>query len=488
MFVENIGKFLTISTLIIACCNLIGPFLGSEKSRIWKFSVVFIAIIFFLNLTILDFLFFEGMRVSVILASFRNYSLELHIEGLGMVFLNLLGLLWIISLIYTIRYLKLNHIEGSRRFLFFLNLSVISGIFIALSANLITMFIFYEMLTLASAPLIVHAGGEKGMKALSKYLKTLALSSIFLFLPAMLIIITRLGNINFIYGGFLEDKFTNLETSFLLIAVIFGLAKSSVFPLHSWLPGAMAATYPVSALLHAVVVVKAGLFCTFKILLCVFGLSNLHNIFGDFNWILLFPAFTILYSSYKALRTGGIKPMLAYSTIGQLNLALLAAFIFTPKGLGAGIIHMVSHSFSKISLFFAAGNFYSFKKTNDLEDLSSANTSMPKTSLFFLISSLSLVGFPPLAGFISKIYIIVAAAEENKISVILLVALSSLLSGIYFSRILLCIYKPNKIEPKNSILKVKESANSLTLFACGAFVIFFFILTKLISNFLINIK
>ena len=212
----------------------------------------------------------------------------------------------------------------------------------------------------------------------------------------------------------------------------------------------MVASYPVSALLHAVVVVKTGLFCIYKVLFYVFGLEYLQYLFGGYNWLVIIPAITILYSSLQALKCNEIKMILAYSTINQLSIALISAFLFTPKGLAAAVIHMVSHSFSKICLFYSAGNFYSSGRTYYLTDLIGINKNMPKTSAIFLIATLSLIGIPPFAGFISKFHIMVAAANQQNLLVMIVIAVSSLFSAFYMLKVLGFIYEPVKIKNNNT--------------------------------------
>ena len=204
----------------------------------------------------------------------------------------------------------------------------------------------------------------------------------------------------------------------------------------------MVASYPVSALLHAVVVVKTGLFCIYKVILYVFGLSYLQLIFTDFNWAIIVPIITIFYSSFHAIKATQIKMILAYSTISQLALALLSAFMFTKQGLIAAIMHMVSHSFTKITIFYSSGIIYSIKNSYNLNQLPGSSTVLPKISLILTIALLSLIGIPPFSGFISKLYILFAASKYDNIFIIFTVILSSILSAIYAIKIITYIYKP----------------------------------------------
>ncbi len=482
-------NFIVILTILLGFLSLLPPLLIKDNVRWQNLVTLLIAGFFLVNVLLIDLWYLEKGGIEISILAFGKYSLALHLEGIGLVFLTMLSVLWSCALIYTSGYIKANKLNDQARFMFFLNLSLLIGCLLALSANLFTMFIFYELLTLSTAPLVAHNGGEGALAGVKKYLETLIFSSILLFLPAILIIYNKLQHGNFSYNGFIENNFTTYESILLLLMFLFGIAKAAIYPLHKWLPAAMIAPYPVSALLHAVVVVKAGLFCIYKILVCVFGLSYLQLLFASFNWLLVLPAFTILYSSIKALRTDNIKTILAYSTISQLSLALLGAFLFTPKAILAATMHMVAHSFSKICLFYAAGNFYSAKKTVKLDDLIGIGKELPKTSFIFLLASLSLIGMPPFGGFISKFYILMAATQVNQIGVIIVLIISTLLTGFYMSKFIFYIYAA-KPQDDNSALSTEENlpfSMVLSLAICASGLVFFIAAQGFISQLLASL-
>nr|WP_316353245.1 proton-conducting transporter membrane subunit [Candidatus Trichorickettsia mobilis] len=488
MILENFitANFSVISTLIIGSVNLLTPFITKEDSNIRNILLLLISTIFLINIIIIDWLFLHGIRANIILFAFDHYAFSLHLEAVGIIFLNLLGSLWICALLYTTKYLVINNIANSSRFLFFFNLIILMGALLSLSANLFTMFCCYELLTLATIPLIIHVKAGAIYDKLYQYLTILMGSSMLLFFPAILIIYAKVDHGSFIYDGFIQDNFSDTQAIFLFLMFIFGISKAAIYPLHGWLPTAMVATYPVSALLHAVVVVKAGLFCIFKIIIYVFGLKYLHSLFTPFNWIILLPIITIFYSAFKGLQANNIKMILAYSTINQLALALLSAFMFTQKSIAAAILHMVSHSITKICLFFAAGSYYSINHTSQIKDLLGIKVAMPKTSLIMLIASLSLIGLPPFAGFISKFYIMLAAAQQQQLLIMVIIAISTILSALYMTKILIFIYKTNT--PTNHNLEDKLPLSMLiSIVICIAGVIGFFLIQKLISRFLVYI-
>ena len=477
-------NFLIISTMLLGMINLVAPFFTKEDSKIRSFFLLSISIFFLFNVIIIDDLFINGTVIKFTLLDIGKYSIAFSIEPLGLIFLTMLAVLWVPALLYTIKFLTFNHITNSSKYLFFVNCCILLGCLIALSANLITMFIVYELLTLCTIPLIVHHFDKRTLAGLNKYIKILLLSSITLFLPAVIVVYSKIGTGTFVSGGFIKHYFSDSAAIFLLLSFIFGISKAALYPLHGWLPAAMVASYPVSALLHAVVVVKTGLFCIYKVLFYVFGLEYLQYLFGGYNWLVIIPAITILYSSLQALKCNEIKMILAYSTINQLSIALISAFLFTPKGLAAAVIHMVSHSFSKICLFYSAGNFYSSGRTYYLTDLIGINKNMPKTSAIFLVSTLSLIGIPPFAGFISKFSVMVAAAKQQNLLVMLVIAISSLFSAFYMLKILGFIYEPVKTKNVNNKEKKLPLFMFISLVLCIISVTCFFFIQQTINIFL----
>jgi multicomponent Na+:H+ antiporter subunit D len=274
----------------------------------------------------------------------------------------------------------------------------------------------------------------------------------------------------------------------------------------------MIAIYPASAILHAVVVVKTGLFCIYKIMLYVFGLTYLQELFQDYNWLIYFPIITIAYSSVKAISCRQIKTILAYSTMNQLSISLLSAFMLSEKGLIAAIIHMVSHSFTKICLFYSTGNIFSVKSSYTINELIGTKTTMPKTGFFMVISGLSLIGLPPFAGFISKFYILTAAADLDNFLVIATILISSLFSATYVLKILIFIYKPTDKEfishiklkhyfdeaikskrikklvgLNNRVEKILPSFMIISIILCMLCVVGFFFIQQLLQEFLVLI-
>lgn len=477
-------NILVIFTLLIGAMNLLTPFITRNDSVVRTNFLLTISLSFVLNVAMLDYVFLKGIVARITIFRIDQYSIGLSLESVGMIFLNMLAVLWVVALLYTIKFIKLNKFVHSSRFLFFINASIMSGFLIALSDNLLTMFIAYEILTLMTIPLIIHTHNPTTTKGLLKYLKILMVSALMLFLPAIIIIYSHAGHGNFIKDGYIYNYFNNWQSILLLLLFIFGIAKSAIFPVHGWLPAAMVASYPVSALLHAVVVVKAGLFCTYKIFVYVFGLVYLNSIFKDFNWLVILPITTILYCGFKALKTKEIKMILAYSTITQLSIALMSLFLLSYKGFIAAILHMVSHSFSKICLFYCAGNIYSVNGATRVNDYYAVAKYLPKTSLAILIAALSLAGVPPFAGFISKLYILLAAVEQNNLLVVLTIIISSIMTIIYMSRIIIFLYTKNEIINNDYTESSIHPLMFLSIYLCIAAIFLFFFIKEFIIKFI----
>lgn len=481
----DIAHFLLISTIIIGGTSLLIPFITKQDSPACNILLIAISIIFFGNIILIDFLFLRGIRGNVTVFTFDIYTFAFHMEAIGIIFLNLIGALWICALLYTIKFLHINSIKNHAGFLLFFNLAILIGACLFLAANLLTMFICYELLTLVTIPLIMHSTNTIP-PAIYSYLKILLCGSMILFLPFVVLIYAKANHGDFIYHGFIKDYFSNTQTICLLIMCIFGINKTAIYPLHRWLPAAMIAPYPVSALLHAVIVVKAGLFCIFKILIYTFGIEYLHSLFEGFNWILIFPVVTVFYSAYKAYLSDDIKMLLAYSTISQLSLAMTSAMMFTEKSIAAAVLHALSHAITKISLFYAAGNYYTLYKCTKIKHLLGLSRRLPLTSMVMLIAGLSLIGVPPFAGFVSKFYIFLAASAENQILVMVTVACSSIISGLYITKVLMSLYGINtEYDSNNQIDKTLPVNIKLALIICATMIICFAIIIQFINKFLL---
>jgi len=362
-------------------------------------------------------------------------TIAFKVEPLGMLFAALASGLWIINSVYSIGYMRGNKEQNQTRFFTCFALALSATMGVAFAGNLFTLFLFYELLTLSTYPLVAHKGDPATVRSARVYLGILLSTSIGLFLPAIIWTYTVAGTGDFTQGGILAGKLDDPAIGLLLGLFVFGIGKAAVMPVHRWLPAAMVAPTPVSALLHAVAVVKAGVFAITKIIVYVFGIDFLFAAPSS-GWLLYMAAFTIIAASLIALRQTNIKRLLAYSTIAQLSYVVMAAAILKPLAEVGAAIHIVAHAFGKITLFFAAGAIYVASKKTEVYQLRGIGRRMPWTMAAFSIGALSMIGVPPTAGFVSKWYILAGAFEADNLVAIFTIIASTALNAAYFLPIL----------------------------------------------------
>ena len=363
----------------------------------------------------------------------------LRADALGIMFTGLSSVLWLFTTIYAIGYLE--NAPNRSRFFGFFSLCVASTVGIALSGNLLTFFLFYELLTLSTYPLVVHRGTEKALRAGRTYLAyTLGGGAVLLLGVAILYAIA--GEIEFAAGTALR----HLDASWhplLMVAfalLVFGLGvKAALLPLHGWLPTAMVAPAPVSALLHAVAVVKAGAFGIVRVVYDVFGIDFAYQL-GLLQPLAWLACATILYGSVRALAQTDLKRRLAFSTVSQVSYVVLGTALFGPVGTVGGLVHLLHQGLMKITLFFCAGNYAETLGVHRIDELDGAGRRMPATSLAFTLGAFGMIGVPPLAGFVTKWYLGIGALDAGMGWVIIVLVASSLLNAAYFLPILYRIW------------------------------------------------
>jgi multicomponent Na+:H+ antiporter subunit D len=362
-----------------------------------------------------------------------------QIEPLGMLFAALASGLWIVNSIYSIGYMRANKEKKQTRFYVFFALSITATIGIAFSANLFTLFLFYEVLTLCTYPLVSHKGDAKTIRSARIYLGVLLTTSIGLLLPAILWTYFVAGTGDFTPGGILEGNLEGPALGLLLGLFVFGIGKAAVMPVHRWLPAAMVAPTPVSALLHAVAVVKAGVFTVIKVIVYIFGVEHLFAEPSS-GWLLYAAAFTVIVASIVALKQTNIKRLLAYSTVAQLSYVVMAAAILKPLAEVGASVHIVAHAFGKITLFFAAGAIYTAAKKTEVWQLKGIGRRMPWTMTAFTIGALSMIGVPPTGGFVSKWFILAGAFQSDNYVAIATIIGSTVLNAAYFLPIIFAVW------------------------------------------------
>ena len=364
-------------------------------------------------------------------------SIKLKVDGFGMLFALVASSLWIVTSLYSIGYMRgLNEHAQTRYFCFFA-VALSATIGVAFAGNLLTLYLFYEMLSLSTYPLVTHHQDKEGRGGGRKYLTYLLGTSIGLALPAMLITYHLTGSLEFSSLGVFPEGVSKGMLVVLLLLFIFGFSKAGLMPFHSWLPGAMVAPTPVSALLHAVAVVKVGVFSVLRILTGVFGIDLLAG--QNLNTIIcIIASFTVIVASCIALSQDNLKRLLAFSTVGQLAYIILGAGLASKLGVTGSMLHISMHAYGKITLFFCAGAIFVATGKKYISQMVGIGRRMPITMGAFFIGSLSIIGLPPCGGLISKILMLRGAIQADMFWVLVVYLVSSLLNIAYFFPI---IYK-----------------------------------------------
>ena len=372
-----------------------------------------------------------GARPAIrLLEVIPGLPLALEIEPLGMLFGLVASGLWIVNSIYSIGYMRGNNEGHQTRYYICFAIAIGAAMGIAFAANMFTLFIFYEALTLSTYPLVAHKETEEAKLGARTYLGILLSTSIGLQLVAIIWTWQIAGTLDFTPGGILAGKIEGVFVPILLALYMFGIGKAALMPVHRWLPAAMVAPTPVSALLHAVAVVKAGVFTVMKVVVYIFGIDFLA-VTGASEWLVWVAAATVLLASFVAMTKDNLKARLAYSTVSQLSYVVLGAAVATSMGVIGGSLQIVMHAAGKITLFFCAGAIYTATHKTEISDMVGLGRVMPFTFGAFLIGALSIIGVPPLAGSWSKWYLMLGAADAGHMVIIGVLMVSSLLNVAY---------------------------------------------------------
>jgi multicomponent Na+:H+ antiporter subunit D len=364
-------------------------------------------------------------------------TVTLRADAMSMIFALVASSLWTIAVFYSMGYMRGLKEHAQTRFNACFALAIFGAIGVAFSDNLFTMYLFYEIVSVCTYPLVAHHQDEEGYNGGRKYLIYLTTTAKAFLLPAMILIYVLTGTLDFaanIHDGVFPEGVSGALVIMLYIFCIFGFAKNGVMPFHHWLPGAMVAPTPVSALLHAVAVVKVGVFCTTRVMLYTFGTDTMHALNLGIPTA-YFVGFTILAASIIALSKDNLKSRLAYSTVSQLSYIILGVALLTDPGIQGGLIHIVNHAFSKITLFFCAGAIYVASHKKFISEMDGLGKTMPFTFGAFAIASLSMIGAPPVAGFVSKWSLLIGSVEAHQLGILLILIASTLLNAAYFAPI-----------------------------------------------------
>lgn len=445
MSIINTPKLLI--ALLIPLVGAIGVMLTGKKENLREgisslASVILFIIVVQLGILVLDtknglleYTLFTLFDKNFLGAGMGAITISLRADAMAMIFAIVASSLWTIAVYYSMGYMRGLNEHAQTRFNACFALAIFGAIGVAFSANLFTMYLFYEIVSVCTYPLVAHHQDQEGYDGGRKYLVYLTSTAKFFLLPAMILIYVLTGTFDFapnIQSGIFPAGTQSMLVIILYIFCIFGFAKNGIMPFHHWLPGAMVAPTPVSALLHAVAVVKVGVFCTARVMLYVFGVDTMNTLNLGIPTA-YFVSFTILAASIIALSKDNLKARLAYSTVSQLSYIILGVALLTPTGIEGGLIHIVNHAFSKITLFFCAGAIYVAAHKKNISEMEGLGKTMPFTFGAFAVASLSMIGAPPVAGFITKWNLLIGSIEAQQIGILLILIASTLLNAAYFA-------------------------------------------------------
>ncbi len=469
------------ATLVLTvACPLAGSLLiqrtGSRPNLREAASLATTLVLFALVVSLLPHVL-AGERPQVSL--FRvlpGISLGFRLEPLGMLFALVASGLWIVTAIYSIGYMRAEDAPHQTRFYAFFPLALASTMGVAFAANLFTLFVFYEALTLSTYPLVTHDETPEARRAGRVYLGLLMGTSIALLLLAIIWTWAIAGTLQFRPGGILAGRVHHAVVPVLLALYLFGVGKAALMPFHRWLPSAMVAPTPVSALLHAVAVVKAGVFTVLKVVIYVFG-THLLTATGASVWAMYVAGFTLLTGSLVAMTRDNLKARLAYSTVSQLSYIVLGATLATRWGIIGGSLHLVMHAFAKVTLFFCAGAIAVTTHKTRVSELNGIGRQMPVTMFAFFLASLSIIGLPPGGGAWSKWLLALGTVEAHRYLLLAALMLSSLLNIGYLMSIVARAYflPPGAADAAAGFREAPLSCLvPLSLTAAGCVVLFFY--------------
>ncbi|MFN2287206.1 MAG: proton-conducting transporter membrane subunit [Chromatocurvus sp.] len=378
---------------------------------------------------------YNGVEYEARFKLLPGLPLVLRADALALLFVTLSAQLWFLTTIYAVGYLEDS--PHRSRFFGFFSLCVTATVGVAMAGNLLTFIVFYEMLTLSTYPLVVHRGTPVARRAGETYLLYTVLGGVLLLLGAAWLY-TLTGTLEFRPQGIVSDLDASHHKALvgIFVLLIAGVGvKAALLPLHGWLPKAMVAPAPASALLHAVAVVKAGAFGIVRVVYDIFGVQFAAGL-GVMMPLAWLASATILYGSVRALFQDDLKRRLAYSTVSQVSYIALGVALVGPIASVGGLVHLVHQGIMKITLFFCAGNLAETLGIHKISEMNGVGRRMPWTMGAFTVAALGMIGVPPVAGFISKWYLGLGAMEVGAGWVLLVLAGSSALNAMYFLPIL----------------------------------------------------
>ena len=476
MIMETITSIKPLLAVLVSL--LVTPILISSRSpnvrEAWTFAAAGIKLFIIASMVPAVL---QGTEIVYTIAEVvPGVAIKFRVDAFGMLFALVSSTLWIVTTVYSIGYMRALNEHSQTRYFCFFAIALSATIGVAFSANLLTLYLFYEMLSFATYPLVTHHQDREARSSGRKYLLYIVGGSIGLVLPAMLICYNMTGTLEFSRQGIFAGTEPKVMMTVLLLMLVLGFAKAAIMPFHSWLPAAMVAPTPVSALLHAVAVVKVGAFSVLRVLTGIFGIDLLARL--NLGTVICYlAAFTVITASLIALSQDGLKRRLAFSTIAQLSYIVLGVALLSPKGMIGGMTHIAMHAFGKITLFFCAGAIFVATGKKNISEMVGIGKRMPVTMVAFFIGSLSVIGLPPTGGFFSKWYLVLGTLQADQWPMLVVLLSSSLLNAVYFFPI---VYKASFCTPEEAMFenRVEEApiwcVVPLAVTAAGSIALFFY--------------
>ncbi|MCH8968334.1 MAG: monovalent cation/H+ antiporter subunit D family protein [Planctomycetes bacterium] len=456
-----------VGALLIACT-------GQRRANLREFwSVAAGVLMFALIASMIPEVLAGGSPECVLFRILPGIELAFRVDAFGLLFASGASLLWIVTSCYSIGYMRSLKEHAQTRYYACFALALSATMGVAFSANLFTLFLFYEALTLVTYPLVGHKETAEAKAGARKYIIYLLGAAKVLLLTAIILTYNVAGTLEFQSGGIMPAAKLTEQPMLLLIIFalfLFGFAKNALLPLHSWLPAAMVAPTPVSALLHAVAVVKTGVFSTLRVFLFVFGADAMREIGAD-QLALVAASVTILAGSFLALAQDNLKARLAYSTVSQLSYIILGGALLNASGVLGGIAHITNHAVSKITLFLCAGSIYVSTRKTAISQMSGLAKRMPWTMAAFTIASLSVVGIPGTSGSVSKWFLALGALELHSLTLLGILLVSSLLTAAYLGQVVYKAYFEEAPQTNEEVREVPWMVAPLTISAAASLIL-----------------
>ena len=448
-------------------------------------AVITAAITSLLTLHVVYMLVKQQVQINISLPYvFHGIKYSFKTSKYGLMFLTLVSVMYPISLIYSISYFR-KKTEDSKKFMSFFHLSIFCCFAIAVSNNLVTSFIFYELITLCTYPLVIQPISNHSRSVGKKYLVYLVGLSVLLTLPSLIILREVAGTLSFSKGGILSSiSLSQFSVNLLFFAILFGTAKTAIFPVGGWLVNAMSAPVPISAIIHAVVVVKSGLFLIFQVITGIFGVNFLSSQIYRINGLNLFSIIsliTIFVATIRAISADNLKARLAYSTIAQSCYTLLMFSVLSQNSIRAGMMQLAAHSIAKITLFFSIGALFIVKGSYSIRNVNSQWRKSPIVSFAVTLSCLSILGLPPTIGFQAKYNMVLSLIEKRDFQLIIYIILSTFLSSYYIFDILYnFLFMPKGTDRANKLIKLPNGMLFSMVFLCCLIIVGTFFMDKII--------